>query len=60
MSESELRELKETAIKKILAKESLDMKIISLQISRFLLTKIMTLSSWRQKSGSKGRVKRRQ
>lgn len=33
LSESEMRELKEAAIKRIFAKDSLEMKIIAMQIS---------------------------
>jgi hypothetical protein len=48
-----MRELKEAAIKKIFAKESLEMKIISMQISTTSWMKITTLSSWRPNSRSR-------
>lgn len=52
-----MRELKEAAIKKIFAKESLEMKIISMQISNYFWMQIMTLNFWRLSSRS--RPKRR-
>lgn len=52
-----MRELKEAAIKKIFAKESLEMKIISMQISNSSSMQTTTLSSWRLSSRS--RPKRR-
>lgn len=47
LSESEMRELKEAAIKKIFAKESLEMKIISMQISTPAAIQTTTPSSSR-------------
>jgi hypothetical protein len=57
LSESEMRELKEAAVKKILSKESLEMKIISLQISTPDLIKTTIPNSLKHKSASKCRLK---
>jgi hypothetical protein len=43
-----MRELKEAAIKRIFAKDSLEMKIIAMQISTPLSTQTTTRSFWRR------------
>jgi hypothetical protein len=43
-----MRELKEAAIKRIFAKDSLEMKIIAMQISKYLFMQITILSFWRR------------
>ena len=59
LSESEMRELKEAAIKKIFAKESLEMKVISMQISTRPATQTTTPSSSRPSSRSRPRRRTR-
>lgn len=55
-----MRELKEAAIKKIFAKESLEMKIISMQISISFSMQTMTPSFWRLSSRSRPKRRTRQ
>lgn len=59
LSESEMRELKEAAIKRIFAKDSLQMKTISMQISTPHPTQTTTRSSWRASCASRARRRTR-